>query len=92
MVQYLLIFADTGAASSAAERLRHDEEFTNVRVAEVEPVIGEDGAPDHSAGAEWGVLVGIDTIDDPSSAVARALADRLATTATECGGRLDGVR
>lgn len=91
MVRYLLIFADPDAASTTAERLRHDEDFADVRVGEVEPLAeAADGAQGDDR--EWGVLIGIDTIDDPSSAVARALADRLAATASEHGGRLDGVR
>lgn len=83
MAEYLLVFPERDDADAVAEQLR-DEDFTEVRVIR-EALAGEDDSEDH----EWGVYVRVDTVDDPTSAVARGLIDRFETTAADRGGWLD---
>lgn len=78
-----MVFPERSAAEDAAEELA-DDEFTSVRVVS-EALAGEDDAED----VDWVVHVVQDTIDDPASAVARALAERFASLAEGHGGWLD---
>ncbi|YAL82975.1 hypothetical protein ACMYYO_13800 [Dermacoccaceae bacterium W4C1] len=84
MVEYLMVFPEPEAAQELAQRWESEEDFTEVRVGEMEDA--GHGRP------EWGVIVRVDTIDDVTGAVARALTDRLTEESTGRGGRLDGVR
>jgi len=83
VIEYLMVFPERADAEHAAEELG-DDEFTSVRVVS-EALAGEDDAED----VDWVVHVVQDTIDDPSSAVARALAERFTVLAQEHGGWLD---
>lgn len=83
MTEYLLVFPARDDAEEVADQLR-DEEFTEVRVLR-EALAGEDDSEDE----EWAVYVRLDTIDDDTSAPARALAQRFEQEAEERGGWLD---
>lgn len=84
VLEYLLVFPDRDDADGVAEELREDDEFAQVRVVR-EALAGEDDSEDH----EWAVYVQVDTVEDPSSAPARALAERFAALAQEHDGWLD---
>lgn len=83
MTAYLLVFPERDDAYEVAEELR-EEDFTEVRVVR-EALAGEDDAGDH----DWAVYVRLDTIDDPTSAVAQALVDRFEQIAVDRDGWLD---
>lgn len=78
-----MIFPERASADDVAAELA-DDEFTSVRVVS-EALAGEDDAED----VDWAVHVVQDTIDDPASAVARALVERFTALAQEHGGWLD---
>ena len=84
MTEYLMLFPERDVAEEIADDLRIDDEFSDVRVVR-EALAGEEDDEDH----EWGVYVRQDTIDDPASAVARALAERFEKLAAEHDGWLD---
>ena len=84
VVEYLLVFPERDVAESVAEELRDDEEFAQVKVVR-EALAGEDDSEAH----EWAVYVRVDTIDDESSAPARALTERFQTLAAEHEGWVD---
>ena len=84
MIEYLLIFPEREDAEDVAEELQAEEAFTQVRVTR-EALAGEDDSESH----EWAVYVGLDTIDDPASAPARALVERFTALAEEHDGWLD---
>ena len=84
MTEYLMLFPERDTAEEIAEELREDDEFTEVRVIR-EALAGEEDDEDH----DWGVYVRQETIDDPASAVARALAERFEKVAQDNGGWLD---
>lgn len=79
-----MLFPERETAEEIADELRDEAEFTDVRVIR-EALAGEEDDEDH----DWGVYVRQDTIDDPASAVARALAERFEALANEHGGWLD---
>ncbi|MBD2759313.1 hypothetical protein IEE94_07285 [Yimella sp. cx-573] len=83
MTEYLLVFAERDDAEEVADELR-EEEFDEVRVVR-EALAGEDDSEDH----DWAVYVRLDTIDDPTSAVARALVERFEGIAADRDGWLD---
>lgn len=83
MAEYLIVFPERADADAVAEELREDD-FAEVRVIR-EALAGEDDGEAH----DWAVYVRVDTIDDPTSAVARALVERFEATAGERGGWLD---
>lgn len=83
MAEYLLVFPERDDADAVAEELR-DDDFTEVRVIR-EALAGEDDSEDH----DWAVYVRVDTIEDPTSAVAKALVERFEASAAEKGGWLD---
>ncbi|WP_018157948.1 hypothetical protein [Demetria terragena] len=84
MVHYLLVFPDRADAETVAHDLREETDFAEVRVIR-EALAGEDDSEDH----DWAVYVRIETLDDPTSAPARALTDRFTALAQEHGGWLD---
>lgn len=79
-----MLFPERDVAENIAEDLLEETEFTDVRVVR-EALAGEEDDEDH----DWGVYVRQDTIDDPASAVARALAERFDKLAQDNGGWLD---
>lgn len=83
MTEYLLVFPERDDADEVAEQLREDD-FDEVRVVR-EALAGEDDSEDH----DWAVHVRIDTIDDPTSAVAKALVERFEALVSERDGWLD---
>ena len=83
MTEYLLVFPERDDAEEVAEELR-DDDFAEVRLVR-EALAGEDDSEDD----DWAVYVRVDTIDDETSAPARALVERFEQTATERGGWLD---
>ncbi|WP_050670823.1 ribonuclease E inhibitor RraB [Luteipulveratus halotolerans] len=83
MLTYLLLFPERDDAEKVAEDLAEDS-LGEVRVVR-EALAGEDDSESH----EWGVYVQIDTIDDPSSALAKALTERFTAVAHEYDGWLD---
>lgn len=83
MTEYLLVFPERDDAEEVADELR-EEEFDEVRVVR-EALAGEDDSEDH----DWAVYVRLDTIDDPTSAVARALVERFEGIAADRDGWLD---
>lgn len=83
MTEYLLVFPERDDADEVAEELR-DEEFDEVRVVR-EALAGEDDAEAH----DWAVYVRVDTIDDPTSAVANALVARFEEMTADRDGWLD---
>lgn len=83
VTEYLLVFPERDDADEVAEELR-DEEFDEVRVVR-EALAGEDDSEDH----DWAVYVRIDTIDDPTSAVANALVARFEEMTADRDGWLD---
>lgn len=82
-----MVFPERDNADEVADELSNNDEFTSVRVVS-EALAGEDAA-EH---VEWAVHVMQDTIDDPTGAVARALAERFTAMAEEHDGRLDEHR
>lgn len=86
MTAYLLVFPDRDNAEVVAEELA-DDDFTSVRVL-AEALAGEDDAE----AVDWVVHVVQDTVDDPTSAVARALIERFTDLAQEHDGWLDDSR
>lgn len=84
MLEYLLIFPAREDAEDVAEELSEEETFTRVRVAR-EALAGEDDSQAH----EWAVYVGLDTIEDPTSAPAQALVQRFNDLAEKHDGWLD---
>lgn len=84
VVDYLLVFPDRDDAESVASELREDADFADVRVIR-EALAGEDDSEDH----DWAVYVRVDTLDDPTSAAARALVERFSALAEEHDGWLD---
>ncbi len=87
VIEYLMVFPERDAAEEVADELRDNDEFTSVRVVS-EALAGEDDAED----VDWAVHVMQDTIDDPTGAVARALAKRFDALAEEHDGWLDEHR
>lgn len=83
MLTYLLLFPERDDAEKVAEDLAEDS-LGEVRVVR-EALAGEDDSESH----EWGVYVQIDTIDDPTSAPAKALTERFTAVAQEHDGWLD---
>ncbi|NHN57101.1 hypothetical protein G9U51_15125 [Calidifontibacter sp. DB0510] len=83
MIEYLMVFPQRDDAEAVADELREDD-LAQVRVVR-DALAGEDDSEDH----DWAVHVRVDTIEDPSSAPARALSDRFEAMATERGGWLD---
>lgn len=83
MTEYLLVFPERDDAEEVADELR-EEEFDEVRVVR-EALAGEDDSEDH----DWAVYVRLDTIDDPTSAVARALVERFEGIGADRDGWLD---
>lgn len=83
VTEYLLVFPARDDAEEVADELR-EEEFTEVRVIR-EAFAGEDDSEDE----DWAVYVRMDTLDDESSAPARALVERFEKTAEDRGGWLD---
>lgn len=83
MTEYLLVFPERDDAEEVAEELREDE-FDEVRVVR-EALAGEDDSEDH----DWAVYVRVDTVEDPTSAVARALVERFEQLTTDRDGWLD---
>lgn len=83
MTEYLLVFPERDDADEVAEELREDE-FDEVRVVR-EALAGEDDSEDH----DWAVYVRVDTVEDPTSAVARALVERFEQLTAERDGWLD---
>ena len=84
VVDFLLVFPSRDDAEAVADDLRDDDGFSEVRVVR-EALSGEDDSEDH----EWAVYVGVNTIDDPTGAPARALAQRFTALAEEHDGWLD---
>lgn len=84
MAEYLMLFPERDVAEQIADELQEEDEFTEVRVLR-EALAGEEDDEDH----EWGVYVSQDTIVDPASAVARALAERFEKLAADNDGWLD---
>nr|WP_255427412.1 hypothetical protein [Yimella sp. cx-51] len=78
-----MVFAERDDAEEVADELR-EEEFDEVRVVR-EALAGEDDSEDH----DWAVYVRLDTIDDPTSAVARALVERFEGITADRDGWLD---
>lgn len=83
MAEYLLVFPERDDAEQVAALLR-DDGFDDVRVVR-EALAGEDDSEDH----DWAVYVRVETIEDPSSAVARGLVERFEATVAERGGWLE---
>ncbi|MDF8265704.1 hypothetical protein [Luteipulveratus flavus] len=83
MLTYLLVFPARDDAEAVAAEILEDE-IGEVRVVR-EALAGEDDSEAH----EWGVYVGVATLDDAASAPARALSERFATMAQERDGWLD---
>ncbi len=83
MTEYLLVFPDRDDAEEVADELR-DDDFTDVRVVR-EALAGEDDSEDH----DWAVYVNVDTIDDPTSAVGKALVERFEQLCEDRDGWLD---
>lgn len=83
MAEYLLVFPERDDADQTAEELR-DDGFDDVRVVR-DALAGEDDSEDH----DWAVHVRVETIEDPSSAVARGLVKRFEVTVAERGGWLE---
>lgn len=83
VTEYLLVFPERDDADEVAEQLR-EEDFDGVRVVR-EALAGEDDSEAH----DWVVHVRVDTIDDPSSAVAQALVERFEAITAERDGWLD---
>ncbi len=83
VTEYLLVFPERDDAEEVAEQLR-EEEFDEIRVVR-EALAGEDDSEDH----DWAVYVRVDTIDDPTSAVAKALVERFEALTAEHDGWLD---
>lgn len=84
VVDFLLVFPSRDDAEAVADDLRDDDGYSEVRVVR-EALSGEDDSEDH----EWAVYVGVNTIDDPTGAPARALAARFGALAEEHDGWLD---
>lgn len=84
VLEYLLVLPEKDTAEAVAAELSEEEEFDQVRVVR-ESLAGEDDAE----ADDWAVYVRVDTLDDESSAPARALAERFAGLADEHGGWLD---
>lgn len=87
VIEYLMVFPDRDVAEEVADQLSDDDEFASVRVVS-DALAGEDDAED----VDWVVHVVVDTIDDPSGAVARGLAERFTALAEENDGWLDEDR
>lgn len=83
VTEYLLVFPERDDAEEVAEELR-EEEFDKVRVVR-EALAGEDDSEDH----DWAVYVRVDTVDDPTSAVAKALVERFEAVTADRDGWLD---
>lgn len=83
VIDYLLVFPSRDDAEEVADELR-EEEFSEVRLVR-EALAGEDDSEDH----EWAVYVRLDTIDDETSAAARALGERFEQLAEDRKGWLD---
>lgn len=83
VTEYLLVFPERDDAEEVAEELR-EEEFGEVRVVR-DALAGEDDSEDH----DWAVHVRVDTVDDPTSAVAKALVERFEALAADRDGWLD---
>lgn len=79
-----MVLPDRDTAEEVADELSDNDEFASVRVVS-ESLAGEDDAED----VDWVVHVTVDTIDDPTGAVARGLADRFTALAEENDGWLD---
>lgn len=84
VIEYLLVFPEREDAESVADELRESDEYDQVSVVR-EALAGEDDAEDH----DWAVHVTVATIDDPTSAVAEALAERFDEICAEHDGWLD---
>lgn len=84
VIEYLMVLPDRDTAEEVADELSDNDEFAAVRVVS-ESLAGEDDAED----VDWVVHVTVDTIDDPTSAVARGLAERFTALAEENDGWLD---
>lgn len=84
VIEYLMVLPDRDTAEEVADELSDNDEFAAVRVV-AESLAGEDDAED----VDWVVHVTVDTIDDPTSAVARGLAERFTALAEENDGWLD---
>lgn len=79
-----MVFPERSSAEAVADQLTDDAEFASVRVLS-ESLAGEDDA----AGVDWVVHLVVDAVDDPSGAVARALAERFTALAQDNDGWLD---
>ncbi|WP_460467115.1 hypothetical protein [Calidifontibacter terrae] len=82
MTEYLLVFPERDDAEEVAEELR--DEFDGVRVIR-EALAGEDDSEAH----DWAVHVNVPTIDDPTSAVGKALTERFEQICGERDGWVD---
>ncbi|WP_188836854.1 hypothetical protein [Flexivirga endophytica] len=87
MIEYLMVFQERDSAEEVADQLSENDEFASVRVLS-EALAGEDDAED----VDWLVHVTVDTIDDQTGAVARALAKRFTALAKDHEGWLDELR